>query len=271
VLDAVPTHYFAFDVLVDGGEPILHLPWRERRARLEACLAAVQPKAASQVIAAPLADGVPLEQSLDVAYEAARKRGHEGIVLKRVDAPYDAGRRGAAWRKVKRAFATLDVVITAAERGHGRRANVLSDYTFAVRGPNGDLLDVGKAYSGLTDVEIQRMTERLEALTVERRGAMNRVRPAVVLEVAFDGIQRSKRHPSGFALRFPRIARVRDDKTPEEADDLDAVARLFAAQVASGHREDKKPAARGKKRATSQLDLFGVPARNTSDVVDDDE
>jgi len=172
-----------------------------------------------------------------------------------VDSVYEAGRRGAAWRKLKRAFATLDVVITAAERGHGRRAGVLSDYTFAVWS-EGELLDVGKAYSGLTDAEIATMTERLEAVTTERRGALHRVRPTVVLEVAFDGIQRSKRHPSGFALRFPRIARIREDKPPEEADDLATVRRLFEAQVASGHREE--PAKKSsRKRNLNQLGLFG--------------
>jgi DNA ligase-1 len=257
VLESVPAHYFVFDLLFDE-EAILALPWRERRARLEALIAPSGPRAASVIRAAPLASDVPLEEALESAYEGARSRGHEGVVLKRVDAPYEAGRRGGAWRKVKRAFATLDVVVTAAERGHGKRAGVLSDYTFAVWHA-GELLDVGKAYTGLTDVEIQSMTQRLEELTVERRGALHRVRPAIVLEVAFDGIQRSKRHPSGFALRFPRIARIRDDKAPEDADDLQTVTRLFQSQVASGHREDQAPSS-SKKRRGPQLDLFGLEA-----------
>ena len=141
------------------------------------------------------------------------RRGHEGVVLKREAAPYEAGRRRAcAWQmKVKRAFATLDVVVTAVEQGHGKRARVLSDYTFAVW--SGDaLVDVGKAYSGLTDAEIEALTRRFESITVERRGGWRRVVPEVVIEVAFDGIQRSRRHASGFALRFPRIARVREDE-----------------------------------------------------------
>lgn len=259
VLESVPAHYFVFDLLFDG-EPIMGLPWRERRARLDALTVAVglaNAPAASVIAPAELATDVPLDEALKVAYELARSRGHEGVVLKRVDAPYEAGRRGGAWRKVKRAFATLDVVITAAERGRGRRAGVLSDYTFAVW-QEGELLDVGKAYSGLTDVEIHAMTQRLEELTVERNGAVHRVRPSIVLEVAFDGIQRSKRHPSGFGLRFPRIARVREDKAPEDADDLQAVTRLFESQVASGHREDvKQPSS--KRRRGPQLDLFGVP------------
>ena len=259
VLEAIAAHFFVFDLLFDGA-PIFALPWRERRARLEALIApgSALKNAASLLTPMPIATDVPLEDALKSAYEAARNRGHEGVVLKRIDAPYEAGRRGGSWRKVKRAFATLDVVITAAERGRGRRAGVLSDYTFAVWSGD-ELLDVGKAYSGLTDVEIQAMTQRLEELTTERRGALHRVRPVVVLEVAFDGIQRSKRHPSGFALRFPRIARIREDKSAEDADDLQAVTRLFESQVASGHREDTSPSSAAKKRRGPQMDLFGNP------------
>jgi DNA ligase-1 len=137
---------------------------------------------------------------------------------------------------------------------------VLSDYTFAVwRGD--DLVPIGKAYSGLTDEEIDAMTRRLEALTVEMRGGLRLVRPEVVLEVAFDGIQRSARHASGFALRFPRIVRVRDDKRPEEADRIEAVDAIFEAQVATGHREHATATApkraRKKQRPTNQLSLFG--------------
>jgi DNA ligase 1 len=262
MLEAVPVHYFVFDVLVDR-EPVFSLPWRQRRARLEHIFEVSRPACASVLDVTPLDPTRPVDEQLSLAYEASRARGHEGIVLKRVDAPYEAGRRGGAWRKVKRAFATLDVVITVAERGHGRRANVLSDYTFAVK-HEGELLDVGKAYSGLTDAEIAGMTERLEALTIERRGSRQRVKPAVVLEVAFDGIQRSKRHPSGFALRFPRINRIRDDKTVDEVDDLATVARLFESQVASGHREDPKTKPKRSKRGP-QLGLFGV------EVSDDDD
>src|SRR5206468_3838189 len=116
----------------------------------------------------------------------------------------------------------------AAEEGHGKRAGVLSDYTFAVWRDE-TLVNVGKAYSGLTDAEIEAMTQRLEAITLEQRGGLRAVRPEVVLEVAFDGIQRSTRHASGFALRFPRIVRIRDDKAPEDADRLEAVQSLFAS------------------------------------------
>jgi DNA ligase-1 len=157
-------------------------------------------------------------------------------MLKRVDAPYEAGRRGSAWRKVKRALATLDVVITRAEQGHGKRAGVLSDYTFAVwRGET--LVEIGKAYSGLTDAEIAELTARLRSIATSQRGRHLTIPPAIVLEVAFDGLQPSTRHDSGFALRFPRIARIRSDKRPEEADRLETVRALFEGQVASGHRE----------------------------------
>jgi DNA ligase-1 len=162
---------------------------------------------------------------------------------------------------VKRAHATLDTVIVAAEEGHGRRAGALSDYTFAVW-RDGDLLPVGKAYSGLTDDEIDTMTRRLESIAIERRGGMRLVRPEVVLEVAFDGVQRSSRHASGFALRFPRIVRIREDKRPEDADTISAVEAMFASQVASGHREHATRD-RTRKRAAAkappkrQLSLFG--------------
>lgn len=250
----------AFDLLADASGPLLDLPWRERRARLDAFVRSLGP--ASAIVsnpAAPLPAHETLEGAIDAAFTAARDRGHEGLVLKRADAAYDAGHRGQAWLKVKRAQATLDCVVIGAEEGHGRRAGVLSDYTFAVwRGD--ELATVGKAYSGLTDEEIDAMTRRLEELTVERVGGLRRVRPEIVLEVAFDGVQRSARHPSGFALRFPRILRIRDDKRPEEADRVEAVEALLDAQVATGHRERDAGGGGKKKRARkpkSQLSLFG--------------
>jgi DNA ligase-1 len=254
----------AFDLLADGSGPLLDRPWRERRERLEAFARDLAPGGAIVVNpVATLPPHEPFEQSLDAAFQQARARGHEGLVLKRSDAPYDAGRRGQAWLKVKRAHATLDVVVIAAEEGHGRRAGVLSDYTFAVWGEGeGGLLPVGKAYSGLGDDEIDAMTRRLEAITLEQRGGVRLVRPEIVLEVAFDGVQRSSRHASGFALRFPRIVRLREDKRPEDADRLGAVQAIFDAQVASGHREQgvRMPRARKKARpeaAKKQLSLFG--------------
>ena len=228
-----PVRYVVYDILFEGDEVLLGLPFLERRARLEKWLATAP---------APLVlhDSRPLvsKEALDAEFDAARARGFEGLVLKRLDAVYAAGVRGFAWLKVKKALATLDVVVVAAERGHGKRAGVLSDYTFAVRS-DGELLTVGKAYSGLTDVEIASMTARLEAIAIgEEQHGYLRVRPEIVLEVAFDGLQKSDRHSSGFALRFPRIAHIRDDKRPDEADTLDSVRALWEAQLASGHRED---------------------------------
>jgi DNA ligase-1 len=228
-----PVCYVVYDILFEGEEPLLGLPFLERRARLTRWF---------EHAPAPLVlhDSRPLtsKEVLDEEFDGARKRGFEGLVLKRLDAAYAAGVRRFAWLKVKKALATLDVVVVAAERGHGKRAGVLSDYTFAVRSGD-ELLTVGKAYSGLTDEEIRTMTARLEAIAVgeEKHGYLH-VRPEIVLEVAFDGLQKSDRHSSGFALRFPRIAHIRDDKTPAEADTIDGVRALWESQLASGHRED---------------------------------
>ncbi len=223
-----PVALVVYDLLFENGS-LLSLPWSERRARLERLPVRTNP-------VSRLETERPLEPQLDALFAAARGRGHEGLMLKRVDAPYEAGRRGSAWRKVKRALATLDVVITRAEHGHGKRVGVLSDYTFAVW--RGDVLvEIGKAYSGLTDAEIASLTVKLRSIATAQRGRFLHVRPEIVLEIAFDGLQPSKRHDSGFALRFPRIARIRTDKRPEEADRLETVRALFDGQVASGHRE----------------------------------
>ena len=228
-----PVHYLVYDMLYENGESLLPLPFLERRARLARWV-----EAAPSPIVLHASRPLLSKDALDAEFDSARARGFEGLVLKRLDAPYAAGVRGFSWLKVKKALATLDVVVVAAERGHGKRAGVLSDYTFAIRSGD-DLLTVGKAYSGLTDEEIRSMTERLEAIAIgEEKHGFLRVRPEIVLEVAFDGLQKSTRHSSGFALRFPRIAHIRDDKKPEESDTLDSVRTLWEAQLASGHRED---------------------------------
>jgi DNA ligase-1 len=288
LLADAPVALVAFDLLADGRGSAVDLPWTERRARLEGFFATLP--ASPALVLHPYRDAS--SDTIDEAFKSARARGFEGLVLKRADSRYEAGRRGQAWLKVKRAYATLDVVVTAAELGHGKRAGVLSDYTFAVwdgtsaadgtppaqpergrdetpwRGQHEGarrLVNVGKAYTGLTDEEIRTMTERLTALTVEERGGLRLVRPEIVLEVAFDGVQPSTRHESGYALRFPRIARIRDDKTPEGADHLEAVEALFAAQVAEGHREEarakpatKKGRAKKPPKENRQLELFGA-------------
>ncbi len=178
-----------------------------------------------------LAPAVQLQSvaQLEQAYVDARARGNEGVMLKARHSIYQPGRRGLAWLKLKRELATLDVVVTAAEYGHGRRAGWLSDYTFAVS--DGEVLrNVGKAYSGVTDAEIARLTQFFLEHTVEDYGSVRAVEPLVVLEVAFNNVMRSDRHDSGFALRFPRILRIRDDKPVSEIDTLERVAEIYQSQ-----------------------------------------
>lgn len=256
LLASLPVRYLVYDMLFEGDGPILDLPFSERRRRL-AAWAESAPSPSLVLHPSKTLDG---EAAIDAEFDAARARSHEGLVLKRLDAPYAAGVRGFSWLKVKKAFATLDVVVVAAQRGYGKRAGVLSDVTFAVWSEGGlpvdarRLLPVGKAYSGLTDKEIAMLTAKFESIaTAEEKHGYLPVRPEVVLEVAFDGIQRSTRHASGFALRFPRIANIRDDKQPEDADTLATVQSLYDAQLASGHREDvtaadRKAAVQEKKK-----------------------
>jgi len=166
---------------------------------------------------------------LNALFDQAQARGNEGLMIKDPESPYSPGRRGKSWLKLKRELATLDVVVTAVEFGHGRRIGVLSDYTFAVR--NGEqLLNVGKAYSGLTDTEIAEMTKWFLDHTIEDQGFRRVVEPKIVIEVAFNNMMQSDRHNSGYALRFPRIVRLRPDKLPEEADTLERVKDIYERQ-----------------------------------------
>jgi DNA ligase-1 len=166
---------------------------------------------------------------LDALFDAAQARGNEGLMIKDPASAYTPGRRGKSWLKLKRVLATLDVVVTAVEYGHGRRIAVLSDYTFAVR--DGDkLLNVGKAYSGLTDAEILEMTKWFLDHTLDDQGFRRVVEPKIVLEVAFNNVMKSDRHSSGYALRFPRIVRLRPDKLPEETDTLERVKEIYQKQ-----------------------------------------
>jgi DNA ligase-1 len=182
----------------------------------------------SRLVLAPTASLESAEQ-LEQAYLDARVRGNEGVMIKARASVYQPGRRGLAWLKLKRELATLDVVVTAAEFGHGKRAGILSDYTFAVR--DGDeLKNVGKAYSGLTDAEIAELSQFFVDHTIEDFGYVRSVEPVLVLEVAFNNIMRSERHASGFALRFPRIMRIRRDKPVEEIDTLARVEEIYASQ-----------------------------------------
>jgi DNA ligase-1 len=186
-------------------------------------------------------------EALDRVFGEARARRNEGLMVKDPQSGYSPGRRGLGWLKMKRALATLDCVVVGVEVGHGKRHGVLSDYTFAVRdGASGRFVTIGKAYTGLTDAEIATMTRWFEAHTVRQFGRFRLVEPTIVVEVAFDVIQRSTRHQSGFALRFPRIVRLRLDKSADEIDSLQTVERLHS-QLQTGAEylvtaEARKPA-----------------------------
>ena len=221
----IPINYVAFDLLYQDGELILDEPLTRRRERLAAVC-----KNAPPMLRVASGTECRSADAVQAAFRNALQAGHEGIVAKAADSPYMPGRRGGFWFKLKEPFATLDVVVTAVEYGHGKRHKVLSDYTFAVR--DGEkLLNIGKAYSGLTDAEISEYTEFFLQHTIEDHGHVRTVEPTVVLEVAFNNIQKSSRHSSGYALRFPRIVRIRTDKAPAEIDTLDTVAKLFASQT----------------------------------------
>jgi ATP-dependent DNA ligase len=220
----IPVKFIAFDLLFENGELLLELSLGERRERLRKVFG--QPAEGIGLAEAKLCQTA---QQAMAQFRDALAAGHEGIMAKAIDSRYTPGRRGGAWMKLKEPFATLDVVVTAAEYGHGKRHQVLSDFTFAVR--DGDrLLNIGKAYSGLTDAEIAQYTKFFLEHTVEDQGFRRIVEPKLVIEVAFNNMQRSQRHESGFALRFPRIVRVRTDKPASEIDTLARAEELFAKQ-----------------------------------------
>jgi DNA ligase-1 len=251
----VPVVFMAFDLMYANNELLLELPLRERRNRLEAVAEKLvevtrspifidERKKGAQGVMFTEDDGEQVErlmlspsrlvesaEDIDRAYAEARARANEGVMLKAAESVYQPGRRGLAWMKLKRELATLDVVVTGAEFGHGKRAGILSDYTFAVRGADGELLNVGKAYSGLTDAEIAEMSAWMMEHTLEDQGFFRTVEPLMVLEVAFNNIMRSGRHASGFALRFPRILRIRTDKPLSEIDTVERVEEVYQSQV----------------------------------------
>ncbi len=219
----LPASLVVFDLLERDGRALLDLPLAERHELLRELPLAAPLRLARQTKIE--ATGDELVTALDKEFLAARERGNEGLMVKDPRSPYRPGRRGMEWLKVKRALRTLDVVVTAVEWGHGKRRGVLSDYTFSVR--DGDRLRVvGKAYSGLTDKEIADMTEHFLGTTVQDLGRTRIVRPDTVIEVAFDQIQGSLRHDSGYAMRFPRIVRLRPDKPVEEIDTLETVRQI---------------------------------------------
>lgn len=218
----VTVKYVVFDLLWKNGASLLEKPLEERRAELAALSL---PTGLSLIEVMKVSSAEEIETS----FHAARRRGNEGLIAKDALSTYSPGRRGKSWLKLKKAFATLDVVVVKAEQGHGKRSHVLSDYTFAVRDEEaGNALRViGKAYSGLTDAEIEELTEHFTQTTLSQRGSVRTVTPEIVLEIAFDSVQASNRHDSGLAMRFPRIKAIRRDKTPAEIDTL-AYARKLA-------------------------------------------
>jgi DNA ligase-1 len=265
LLQEVPVAYLVFDVLYADGELLLDHPLKDRAtilADLMKSLGAATARPGTNAFVPPvernpaLAPGpsqsvfgfaapefprAPVIRApvawanspsdLETLFAAARERGNEGLMIKDFDSLYTPGRRGKAWLKMKRELATLDVVVTAVEYGHGKRIGVLSDYTFAVW--DGErLANIGKAYSGLTDVEIAEMTKWFLAHKVSEQGLRLEVEPKIVLEVAFNNMMRSTRHESGYALRFPRIMRLRPDKRPEDADTIETVKEIYAREHA---------------------------------------
>ncbi|HTD22147.1 MAG TPA: ATP-dependent DNA ligase [Terriglobales bacterium] len=253
LLDSVPVTYLVFDVLSCDGELLIDHPLRQRYEVLNSRLALprnyeqvamIDPQGMlafgssgaaedrkTEIIRAPFTQATSPKELEDL-FLKARERGNEGLMLKDLESSYTPGRRGRAWLKLKRELATLDVVVTAAEYGHGKRAGVLSDYTFAIRDEQNSnkLLNIGKAYSGLTDVEIAELTRWFLEHTTVDEGFRRQVEPKIVLEVAFNNMMKSDRHESGFALRFPRILRIRTDKLPEDIDTLATVHEIFALQ-----------------------------------------
>jgi DNA ligase-1 len=216
-----PTRVVVFDLLWKDGVPWIDRPLRERRAELESVENWPDAFLLASVRRARSAEGV------EEAFGDTRRKGNEGLMVKMPKSAYLPGRRGLAWLKLKKAGATLDCVVVGAEYGHGKRKNVLSDYTFAVRDEDtGELRVIGKAYSGLTDAEIETLTRHFLGATTRRRGRYHEVRPDVVLEIAFDRLQPSSRHDSGLAMRFPRILRIRQDKGAGEVDTLRTARRI---------------------------------------------
>ncbi len=231
LLAEVPVVLVAFDLLHHAARDLLEAPLRERRAALAAL--GLPERTAERMLLSHLATAHSAREG-DRHFDDARERRNEGLMVKDPDSTYQPGRRGLGWLKLKKALATLDCVVVGVEWGHGKRKAVLSDYTFAVReadAPDARLLTIGKAYTGLTDAEIAEMTEHFKAITLKDFGRYRTVVPEVVVEIAFDRIMRSARHRSGFAMRFPRIVRMRDDKTSAEIDTLPTVEALFAEQA----------------------------------------
>jgi ATP-dependent DNA ligase len=258
-----PVAFLAFDIFYCDGELLIDRSLRERAHILDALLSlprkafhhgghrgsrgktSIQDSFAfddespeenrlrdASIIRAPVFRAAGADE-LELLFNSAQERGNEGLMIKDLTSPYTPGKRGKSWLKMKRELATLDVVVTAVEYGHGKRIGVLSDYTFAVWDDD-RLVNIGKAYSGLTDAEIAEMTKWFLEHTLEDNGFRLVVEPKIVLEVAFNNMMQSDRHESGYALRFPRIVRLRPDKSAEEADTIDTARKIYETQLKAG-------------------------------------
>jgi len=264
LMQNVPVAYLVFDVIYADGVLQLDRPLRERAVTLDEVMRWMESSPPLVAIDAGLplrseaTSSLPAQSRFGFAmteiskapvlrapvgiasspedverlFAAARTRGNEGLMIKDLDSSYSPGRRGKSWLKMKRELATLDVVVTAVEYGHGKRIGVLSDYTFAVW-EGEKLVNIGKAYSGLTDVEIAEMTEWFLAHKISEQGLRLEVEPKIVVEVAFNNMMRSTRHESGYALRFPRIVRLRPDKLPADADTVQTAKEIYERQHTS--------------------------------------
>ena len=223
MLQDYPAHIRLYDILFDGPDDIRALSFLERRKKLEDWYERFRPSLADVSALVAFEDFSQLESK----WQMARENGIEGLMLKRKASPYLAGRPKGHWFKWKRAALTLDCVLMYAQRGSGKRSSYYSDYTFGVWKDDRELVPVGKAYSGFTDEELLRLDRWIRNNTVEHFGPVRAVKPALVLEVAFDAVQPSSRHKSGIAMRFPRIHRIRWDKPAVEADRLETALRLL--------------------------------------------
>jgi DNA ligase 1 len=227
-LAEIPLVYVVYDIMYLNGENLITTPIKERKEILS-----------NIFFKEPLINSaykvIDSEEEIIAMFEKSRHIGHEGLVLKDPDSQYHPGKRGRYWAKLKKELDTMDVVIIVAEYGHGKRAGMLSDYTFAVKdgeiNANSKLRTIGKAYSGLTDEEILEMTKKLKSIIIRDEGIRIVVKPEIVIEVAFDSIQKSNRHNSGFALRFPRIKNIRWDKAASDIDSLQKVKQIYEMQT----------------------------------------
>jgi DNA ligase-1 len=226
----VGARLYLFDLLAADGEVLLDAPLEERQGRLEATLVESKDGLAEVTLVPRLLTSSAEEGQR--FYDDAVGRGYEGVMVKDSRSAYTPGVRGRAWLKVKKIH-TLDLAVVAADWGYGRRRGWLSNYHLAVRDRSGDLVEVGKTFKGMTDAEFEEMTGRLLALKTSEVGHTVRCRPAVVLEIAYSDIQRSPQYACGFALRFARVVRVRDDKTVAEIDTLDSVREQYERQQAA--------------------------------------